>query len=178
MTNLLGSGRVKKDSLRLESCGTIDELITTIGLVRVLIKDQEINNTLKTIQQDLFIVGVDLMLQQSTRKLRNNKMLPSVHHEMVQQLEEKIDRYVKELKPIDGFIIPGKGLASALLHFTRAVTRRAERRVVGLSRRTKINHHVIAYLNRLSSLIFVLARVADQREGLQEDVWHRKRHLE
>jgi len=147
--------------------GNVDEANCVLGLVRSVSKDQEINTLLEVLQSDLFTVGSDL-----ASLGRNTEPVPKITADMVTAMEKKIDRFQDELAPLKAFILPSGGQAGVLLHFARAVVRRAERNIVALARTEEINENMIPYMNRLSDLLFVLARVANHREGQKETEWH------
>lgn len=159
-TSLFDNKRVDKDDLRVESYGTIDELNTLLGLSKNFIDDSNISNFIHQIQRKLFDVGAELATEDESRR-------PVViKEEDVIFLEKQIDKYVERIKKPDRFIIPGAGKASAFLHVARTVCRRAERRIITLSKETNINPHLIKYVNRLSDLIYILARCTE--EGYEE----------
>ena len=165
-TGLAGGSRVSKDSTRVEAYGSVDEANSTLGLVRSVLYDHEIGLILEELQNDLFDAGADLA--------RTNKgsEMSRITAERVLELERIIDRFESELPPLHAFILPGGGRAGASLHFARTVTRRAERRIVTLSRKESVNEQLIPYINRLSDLLFVLARVVNHREKQAEVEWH------
>jgi cob(I)alamin adenosyltransferase len=160
-TSLVGGQRVSKADVRVEAYGEIDELNSVIGLARAYLEDAEVDQVLALIQNDLFTVGADLA---SPIKVE----VPRVGESLVKRLEAKSDHFLAELKPLEEFILPGGSQSGAALHLARAVCRRAERRAVALSEKEEINAEVIAYLNRLSDLLFILARVVNQRAGAPE----------
>ncbi len=160
-TGLVGGARVSKASPRVEAYGDVDELNSLIGQARSRLKDLEIDEILGLIQNDLFTVGADLASLSDIE-------VPRVDERFVTSLEELADRYLAQLAPLKEFILPGGSEAGATLHLARAVTRRAERRVVGLSETEEINPLTIVYLNRLSDLLFILARVINHRSGIPE----------
>jgi cob(I)alamin adenosyltransferase len=161
-TDLLDGRRVPKDDARVEAIGSIDELSCFIGLARALNPNKEIDSYLLKIQEDLFIIGAEL----AGKDLPSN--LPRVREEMIVLLDEMIKKYEKRLKPLTRFIIPGGCPAAATLHVARAVARRSERRIVTLSRIEPVSELVGAYMNRLSSLLFVLARLTNQMNSISE----------
>ena len=167
-TGLVGGARVFKDSSRVEAYGSVDETNSALGLVRSVLSDQEIDLVLGELQKDLFIAGADLAGE------KRGQEIPRITRERVSELETIIDRFESELPPLRAFILPSGGRAGASLHFARAVVRRAERRIVTLSRKEKINEQLIPYINRLSDLLFVLARVINHREKQTEVEWHGK----
>ncbi|HSB09735.1 MAG TPA: cob(I)yrinic acid a,c-diamide adenosyltransferase [Blastocatellia bacterium] len=160
-TSLVGGARVSKDSPRVEAYGDVDELNTVIGTVRVSALDHEIDEVLGLIQNDLFTLGADLASPSGIE-------VPRIEESFVARLEQFADRFLGELEPLKEFILPGGSDAGAKLHFARTVARRAERRVVSLSEAEKINPETIVYLNRLSDLLFILARVVNHRLGVGE----------
>ena len=160
-TSLVGGARVSKASPRVDSYGDVDELNSLIGLARARVSDPEIDSTLGAIQNDLFTVAADLASP-------SNIEVPRVPESMVQALESMSDHYNAEVGPLKEFILPGGSEAGAVLHLARTVARRAERRAVGLAGHEDLNPQVIIYLNRLSDLLFILARVANRRVGVAE----------
>jgi cob(I)alamin adenosyltransferase len=166
-TGLFSGERVPKDSLRVEAYGTVDELSCWIGYTRSLIEGDELDPILERIQQDLFLVGAEL----ATRQKRSGLQKSKVTQAMVRHLEEEIDRLDAELTPLSTFIVPDGTRAAAALHVARTVARRAERRTVTLAKNEKLNPALVQYLNRSSSLLFVLARVVNKRAGIEEKKW-------
>jgi cob(I)alamin adenosyltransferase len=156
---------VSKDSAQIEANGAIDELSSFIGLARVHIDDSEINTILKEIQGQLFTMGADLAKSQTKGKKAMLKV------DDVKFLEDATKRCEKELRPLDKFIIPGGSPASALLHVCRSVARRAERRIVFLKKQEIVNEEIPKYLNRLSYLLFILARLVNQRADVEDEKW-------
>ena len=166
-TGLFSGERVLKDSLRVEAYGTVDELSCWIGYARSLLESDEIDVILERIQQDLFIVGTEL----ATRQKQSQVQKVQVTQDMVTHLEQEIDRLDAELTPLSTFIVPNGTGPAAALHVGRAMARRAERRTITLAQEEKLNPPLLPYLNRLSSLLFVLARVMDRRAGVEEKKW-------
>lgn len=166
-TGLVGGTRTSKDSARVVAYGNVDEANSVLGMVLSVSKDHEINSELEQLQRDLFTVGSDLASLGS-----GTNWGPRISADRVTALESIIDKFQEELSPLDAFILPSGGQTGALLHFARTVVRRAERNVVALARTEDINENLIPYLNRLSDLLFVLARVANHREGQKETEWH------
>lgn len=161
-TDLVDGSRVSKASLRVDAFGDVDELNSIIGLVRTkLCQDSEINGILGVIQNDLFIIGADLASPLSIN-------CPRVEEPFITTLEEWADKYLESVGPLKEFILPGGSEAGALLHLARTVARRAERRVVKLDAEAEINRLCVVYLNRLSDLLFVLAREVNRRTGVVE----------
>lgn len=173
-TTALGSGqRVRKDHPRIEASGDMDELNAVLGLVVASGIDKEASDLLRGVQNDLFDLGADLTVPatRSSRAGSASKRQPlRVTPEYITSLEAAIDRHNASLSPLRSFVLPGGTSASAWLHLARTVCRRAERRLVALSRRDTVNAHAIIYLNRLSDLLFVLARRANDG-GRSEPLW-------
>jgi cob(I)alamin adenosyltransferase len=166
-TSLFGGQRVPKDALRIEAYGTVDELNSMLGIVRADNQDAEIDRILSEIQNQLFELGADLATPRSVEK----KVVKRIDPKDVQQLEKVIDAVDPVLKPLRRFVLPGGSPLAARLHFARTVCRRAERAVVRLSRNEDIGETVTVYLNRLSDLLFVLARYANQKARVPEVKW-------
>jgi cob(I)alamin adenosyltransferase len=157
-TDLLGGGRVPKDAARLEVCGPLDELNCWLGLVRCEPLPGEVASLLERIQRRLFDVCTELVTVATGRGKS-----AGIAADDVRSLEQAIDRYEANLDSLDTFILPAGSRAAALLHLARAVCRRAERRLVFLARREPgaVSANLLAYVNRLSDLLFVLARTAN-----------------
>ena len=168
-TGLVGGIRTSKGSLRVQAYGDIDELNSILGLARTFSKDQQIGSLLERLQGDLFIVGADLASPRA-----EDHVAPRVTKDMTEALEKNIDTFQLELRPLKAFILPGGAEAGSLLHFARTVARRAERSIVALSRTESVNENLIPYINRLSDLLFVLARFVNHREGRSEVEWHQE----
>ncbi len=171
-TGLFGGERVSKDSPRIEAYGAVDELNSVIGVVRSLRPSEDIDSVLKKIQTDLFVLGADLATQKSSKR----RIVPNIRASHIKPLEIFIDTFQDSLPPLESFVLPGGSPAAAQLHFARTVCRRAEVLTVRLSRSETINSSVCIYLNRLSDLLFVLARYANSIEGGSEVRWiHRSK---
>lgn len=167
-THLLDGTRVMKDHTWVEAHGTIDELNAFLGYAIQSIEDQEVKLILLQIQDQLFDLGTDLGRIESEEP-EQKKMIT---HSSVLQLEKWIDRFEQECPPIKRFILPGGTKASSVLHVCRAVCRRAERRVVTLNEQHPINVEALRYLNRLSDLLFVLARLINVRANVMDLEYH------
>ncbi len=169
-TGLPGGGRVPKDAKVTEVCGSIDELNTVLGLARAARVPDDVDRLLDRIQSRLFDLGAEVArLGAETHSARR------IEATDVQALEEAIDQFEAELPPLRNFILPGGAFAAAQLHFARAVCRRAERWLVGLMREVPgLSPEILIYLNRLSDLLFVLARVVNLRAGQPETIWRGK----
>lgn len=169
-TGLFGGTRVSKNSLRIETYGTVDELNSIIGLARAHFIDAELDSYLNQIQKELFIVGADLATPLSESKVSIQRL----KHEQVAGLENIIDSVDEKLQPLKFFILPGGHPIASLLHFARTVCRRTERLCVALSEQEEINSTIVPYLNRLSDLLFVLARYANHITKKEEIQWEAK----
>ena len=164
-TGLLGAGRVLKSSARVEAYGSVDELNAVVGVTRTLDTAREFGDELEAVQAALFAVGAALAAPAPAPRL------PRVTADDVATLESWIDRFESGLAPIENFILPvGSPLASQL-HLARTVCRRAERRVVLLAQTDGVDTEVVKYLNRLADLLFVMARVANRRAGIDDVAW-------
>ncbi|MGH7664254.1 MAG: cob(I)yrinic acid a,c-diamide adenosyltransferase [Gemmatimonadaceae bacterium] len=169
-TGLFGGGRVSKDELRVAAYGDVDELNAHIGLVRSIEMMPRIDEVLVPVQRDLFGLGA-LLATPDREKMREQLEKARIDDDRVRQLERAIDDCERELEPLKAFILPGGTPKSAALHVARTVCRRAERSVIRLRRSEEVPAIIIAYLNRLSDMLFVLARVANVRAGAGEVTW-------
>jgi cob(I)alamin adenosyltransferase len=162
----LGDGsRVDKDSLRVEAFGSVDELNSHIGLLLAQAAvPTEMRSILIDVQHDLFDLGGELCIPGHQ----------AIHDAQIERLEQALDALNADLPPLQEFILPGGNIAAATAHVARTVCRRAERRVVTLARREVVNAPVLGYLNRLSDLLFVIARVLARADG-GEILWRRDR---
>jgi cob(I)alamin adenosyltransferase len=176
-TDLVGGGRVPKDDPRIEAYGTVDELNAVLGLVRAenaaargrAATRRTLDEVLRRLQNELFDLGAEL----ATPPAAFREGMFRVGTADVQRLEQLMDRCQKDLAPLRSFVLPGGGRLSALLHVARTVCRRAERDVLRLMRHEEIGEWPLAYLNRLSDLLFVLSRWIGKRRGEQEFLWER-----
>jgi len=169
-TGLFGGGRVSKDDPRVEAYGDVDELNAVLGLARAVEMMPRIDEVLVPIQRDLFSIGA-LLSTPDLEKMHDHLAKAQVHDGRIGELEQAIDACDKELEPLRAFIVPGGTPKAAALHVARTVCRRAERRVIHLQRDVEIPQIVVVYLNRLSDLLFTLARVANTRAGAGEVTW-------
>lgn len=169
-TGLFGGGRVAKDHPRVEAYGDVDELNAVIGMARSVELMPRIDEVLAPIQRDLFGLGALLATPQPD-KVRQQLEKARIDDDRIAQLERAIDDGEAELEPLTSFILPGGTPKAAALHVARTVCRRAERHVIALGHDIEIPPIVIRYLNRLSDLLFVLARVANRRAGAAEVTW-------
>ena len=173
-TGLFGGQRVAKDHTRVDSYGEVDELNAVLGLAvtRLGVDGQdEMARRLQQIQADLFAIGANLATPGPEDGGRENRYIPAIPSERVAAMEAWIDAAEAELEPLRSFILPGGGEAAARLHLARTVCRRAERRVITLAREAHIAPEAIVYLNRLSDLLFTLARLANHRTGVGDVAW-------
>lgn len=168
-TSLFGGKRVAKYSLRVEANGTVDELNSKIGIVlsELRSKNQELRKELIGIQKDLLDIGSQLANPRPKVIIHDSKFL--IHR--VEQFELLIDRLTKQLPELRNFILPGGGKAGSQLHFARTVCRRAERRIVELSKKEKVESSILVYFNRLSDLLFTMARYVNWKEKKKETIW-------
>jgi cob(I)alamin adenosyltransferase len=169
-TGLFGGGRVAKDDPRVEAYGDVDELNAAIGLARAIELMPRIDEVLVPIQRDLFALGA-LLATPDREKMRAQLDKARIDEGRIEQLERAIDAGEAELEPLKAFILPGGTPKAAALHVARTVCRRAERRVAALAHGVELPGLVVIYLNRLSDLLFVLARVANRRAGAGEVTW-------
>jgi cob(I)alamin adenosyltransferase len=160
-TSLVGGTRVSKASLRVDAYGDVDELNSVLGLARAYLQDPELDDVCSHLQNDLFTLGGDLASP-------SDVAVPRINDEFIASLEAISDKFLIALEPLKEFILPGGGQAGATLHLARTVARRAERKVVALGLQEEINPETIVYLNRLSDLLFILARLVNKREGITE----------
>jgi len=164
-TGLIGGKRISKSSQRIITYGAIDELNSSIGIVLSSKLDNDIHDLLEKIQNDLFVAGADLA--NPDLKVSLNRITES----MVKFLETNIDKFEDELSPITYFILPGGDAVAAQVHLARAISRRAETHIIQLSEREEINKTCQIYMNRLSDLLFVVARLINKRKMIKDVAW-------
>ena len=170
-TALFGGGRVPKSDPRVDAYGDVDELNAAIGFARSIEPLPRIDEVLLPVQRDLFGLGA-LLATPDLEKMKEQLRKARIDDDRIAGLERAIDAGEKELEPLRSFIVPGGTPKAAALHLARTVCRRAERRVVQLAAGAPdIPPVVVVYLNRLSDLLFVLARVANRRAGAGEVTW-------
>ena len=160
-TDLLGGSAARKDSLKVESYGCIDETSSFIGLARYYTKNKVIKGRLKEIQNKLLVLGGFLASDDKGKEM----MKDQIKEEDIKLLEEYIDEYNQKLPPLTHFILPGDDEVAAYFHVARTVVRRAERRIVSLAAQEDLNPLIQKYVNRLSDLMFVLARYSEEVEN-------------
>lgn len=165
----LGDGRrVGKDALRIEACGAIDELSSQLGAAAAAGLAPDVAAPLERIRNELFVLGADLAVPEGGSR---GAACPRVEDRHVKALEADIARVLPGLGPLEEFVLPGGSPGAAGLHVARAACRRAERRVVALSRKEPVRAEVLRYLNRLSDWLFVLARLENRLRGIPEVLW-------
>jgi cob(I)alamin adenosyltransferase len=169
-TGLFGGGRVPKDHPRVAAYGEVDELNSAIGVARAAAPAAFFDELLEGIQRDLFAIGGQLA-SPDPEKVRKALEKAGLSEERVALLERTIDEADRELPPLTAFILPAGTAKAAALHLARTVCRRAERSVVRLSHDTDVPPLFVVYFNRLSDLLFTLARLANHTEGAQETKW-------
>ena len=169
-TGLFGGGRVPKDDPRVEAYGDVDELNAVIGMARAVEVMPRIDEVLVPVQRDLFAIGA-LLATPDREKMAQHLQKARIDEHRIAELEQAIDDADAELEPLRAFILPGGTPKAAALHTARTVCRRAERRVVHLQRTIELPALAVIYLNRLSDLLFTLARLANKRAGAGEVTW-------
>jgi cob(I)alamin adenosyltransferase len=169
-TGLFGGGRVAKDDPRVEAYGDVDELNACLGFARAIEQMPRLDEVILPIQRDLFGIGA-LLATPDHARMREQLTKARIDERRIEDLERAIDDAESEVEPLRAFIIPGGTPKAAALHVARTICRRAERRVVALQADVDIPPLVVIYLNRLSDLLFVLARVATKRAGSGEVTW-------
>lgn len=169
-TTALGGGqRVAKDSLRIETFGTVDELNAQIGVAIAAGLETSLDAELTRIQNELFHLGSDLCVLEADKAARP---VPRIEGKHVRALEAAMDRMTETLGPLTNFILPGGSVGSGHLHVARTVCRRAERLAVALARQEAVGDFVITYLNRLSDALFVMARWENRHRGIPDVTWN------
>jgi len=171
-TKLYGGDSVPKDDSRVEAYGTLDELNAAIGLALAVDPDSRLGmGGLREVQEDLFVLGSRLAAAEPERA-ENRGSIPRLEQERIVALETWIDTLDEELAPLDSFVLPGGGPAGAQLHVARTICRRAERSITSLlSEQPDLLLVVLPYVNRLSDLLFTLARAVNARAGRSEERW-------
>jgi len=169
-TGLFGGKRVPKDDLRIEAYGTVDELNTVIGTVRSFNDNKILDLVLSELQNQLFVLGADLATPPDVKSPATRRMTSKDYT----SLEGIIDDIEGKLDGLNSFIIPGGTKAASFLHYARAVCRRAERLVVSLRRKEEASEEALVFLNRLSDLLFVLARYSNKISGVKDIPWKQR----
>jgi cob(I)alamin adenosyltransferase len=168
-TDLFAGGRVRKDHPRVEAYGAVDELNSAIGLAAAASPEEEVQTLCREIQARLFDLGAYLAAPDAGRRKKSGIEPPL--DEDIAVLEKAIDRFESELEPLKRFVLPGGTTAAAAFHLARTVCRRAERASVSLDAADELAPEALGYLNRLSDLLFVLARVSNRRAGTPDVEW-------
>jgi len=176
-TSLFSGVRISKADLKIEACGTIDELNSAIGIVLSEIRnptprlrsgqESEIRKKLTNIQKDLLNLGSTL----ANPKLASQSTALQSLNKRIKEFENFIDEMTEKLPPLKNFVLPGGGKAGSMLHLSRAICRRAERRIVALKNKEEIDSNIIIYFNRLSDLLFTMARFTNFKEKKKEVIW-------
>jgi cob(I)alamin adenosyltransferase len=169
-TGLYGGGRVLKCDARIAACGAVDELNASLGACRCAQPSTLVDEVLVRLQHEMFALGAELATPKASA---SGSGLMSDRE--INRAERDIDRFEADLAPLQNFILPGGSVASAALHLARAVCRRAEREVVALSQSAEVRPAVLMYLNRISDLLFVLARHANHTAGAPDVLWEKDR---
>jgi len=165
-TGLADRSRLAKDAPRIEAIGAVDELNSVIGMLLGERLPRDMRSCLTGVQHDLFDLGGELSVP-------GHEIMGDAH---VRRLEELLDRFNAAVPPLKDFVLPGGTRAAGCAHVARSVCRRAERRVVGLAGKEQVPRHAVRYLNRLSDLLFVLARVLNRRAGRGDVLWQQGRN--
>ena len=168
MTGLGGGQRVPKDSRRVDTYGTVDELNSQIGVALATGLCERLSGELRRIQNELFDLGADLATPASSQA---RHPVPSVEPRHIEKLERLIDELNEVVGPLTNFLLPGGAPGAAQLHVARTVCRRAERTATSLARDETIGPTVLPYLNRLSDALFVMARYENHERGVAEPLW-------
>lgn len=164
-TSLQGNTRVLKSDPRILAYGAVDEANAALGMALTFDMDEELKNLLTVLQNELFVVGADLSNPD------NNDQKNRVTINMVENLENLIDKFENQLDSLTNFILPGGDSVASQIHFVRAIIRRSECHVVAVKQSEIINEDCLKYLNRLSDLLFVLARIINKRKGKKDILW-------
>jgi cob(I)alamin adenosyltransferase len=172
-TGLYGGSRIRKDALRVEAYGSLDELNAALGAALAVLGQNAnaVSELLVGIQSVLFDIGAELATPVEREGTALTRRLHGVVAAQTEALEGAIDVFEAQLPPLKSFILPGGTQAASTLHLARTIARRAERRVVSLNSQEPVNPEILRYLNRLSDLLFVLARTANRLAGVQEREW-------
>jgi cob(I)alamin adenosyltransferase len=173
-TGLFGSGRVGKDSLRIEAVGAVDELNSAVGLAAAACRHERLTMILTGVQHTLFDVGAELVTLDGAgggKGGESSASSPRIGPDHIAESERQIDTACEGVPPLTHFVLPGGCELAARLHVARAACRLAERRCLALSRYEPVGKHLLVYLNRLSDLLFAMARLANHLEGVADVVW-------
>ena len=168
-TSLVGGERVEKDSLRVECYGTVDEVNSILGLIIAEIKTEDVCTLLNEIQNKLFTMGGELATPENKSDFNNVRL----ENDDILLLENSIDKYENKLESLKHFILPSGTKGASLLHYARSICRRTERLVISLSKKEKVSNLILIYLNRLSDLLFVLARYENSINQVPDIPWQK-----
>jgi len=171
-TSLYGGRRLSKGDLRVWAYGTVDEANSVIGVARAQGLPAEVDAVLEGVQRDLFVLGAELASGHNAEAKLNMEL---IGHDDVEKLEKAIDASEQGLEPLKTFILPGGCVSAALLHVARTTVRRAERELVQLAGESNVRPELVAYANRLSDLLFVLARHTNHAQGTADVPWEPRR---
>jgi cob(I)alamin adenosyltransferase len=175
-TALFGGGRVKKAHPRVNAYGTVDELNSSIGVAVSMMEESEWRNRLAALQHDLFVLGA-VLATPPPAGARRRPTTPEIPLGRVEQMEGWMDEADRSLEPLRTFILPGGTRGAAALHLSRTICRRAEREVVALGHDEPLESDIVRYLNRLSDLLFTLARMENFRAGVPDVLWQKEEPL-
>jgi cob(I)alamin adenosyltransferase len=167
-TRLYGGQIVDKDNLRVKAYGTMDELNSVIGLVTTYIDKKAFIEDLRDVQYKLFELSAELATPSDKNSTTSHGAIPDQN---IKDLENKIDKIESELDPLKNFILPGGSRVAALCHLARTICRRAERALISLNKVETINPHLVVYMNRLSDYLFVLARLLNKEQNIEDLQW-------
>jgi cob(I)alamin adenosyltransferase len=173
-TGLFGGRRVRKDHLRVQAYGTIDELNAALGFAASMVRERMLVANLRSIQNELFNVGAELASDQPVRRAAKSSSTFALSESSVERLEALIDDYDARLPPLRTFILPGGTQAASAMHVARTVARRAEREIVALAAKEHVNPVILVYLNRLCDLLFALARHLNKTSRRREITWQKE----
>jgi len=169
-TSLFGGRRVAKDDPRVVAYGTIDELNSVLGVAISFIRQRRLVASLQKVQNELFNIGAELASDKPVRRRRRSDAF-QLGSDSTMRLEQLVDEFDAKMPPLKTFVLPSGSVAAAAMHHARTVCRRAERCVVTLSRKEKVNPEILAYLNRLNDLLFALARYLNKTARRREILW-------
>lgn len=168
-TSLVGGTRVPKTHIRLEAYGTVDELNSHLGLLITYLADERDRTFVQQVQDKLFAVGSHLATDREKTKLHEASVITP---QLVETMENEIDRLDEMLPPLSAFVLPGGSRGAAVCHVCRTVCRRAERRILDLAEQVEVASELLAYVNRLSDYLFVLSRKMNRDEKKEEIFWN------
>lgn len=170
MTSLVDGTRVKKNSLRIESYGTVDELNAQLGLLASFVTDEATLKILSSIQNELFTLGCNLAMGDNPKRNLEESI---VSDEVIKVIENEIDRLQGIVPPLRAFVLPAGSHAASVAHVARTVCRRAERNIISLDEVSPVDANVMAYVNRLSDYLFVLSRYLNFIDKVEEKTWQK-----